>query len=173
MTAACDEEMCDTQLNVLKEGYVFDVLMDCQWIHCVAALRPCPAVREHKSGPSLKLQRDPRATFSSCISWVVLSVCLSVCVTVCLYYSREGRRARKRGCPPGARVIIEGGHCPTLRPRGRRSTCLMGGEGVLTLAVRVFILFWITEADREREKERNVWERRGEFHSNIFCKIFS
>lgn len=69
-----------------------------------------------------------------------ISVCLSVFVSVCLCYSREGRRARKGGCPPGPRIIIEGGHGPTLRPRGRLSTCLMGGEGVLTLAVGVFVL---------------------------------
>lgn len=76
------------------------------------------------------------------------SVCLSVCLCMC--YSRQRRCARKGGCPASPLVTIEGGQGPTLGPPGRLSTCLMGREGILALAVRVVILLrvsapWIGE----------------------------
>lgn len=70
------------------------------------------------------------------------SVCLSVCLCMC--YSRQRRCARKGGCPASPLVTIEGGQGPALGPPGRLSTCLMGSEGVLTLAVRVVILLWVS-----------------------------
>lgn len=70
------------------------------------------------------------------------SVCLSVCLCMC--YSRQRRCTRKGGCPASPLVTIEGGQGPALGPPGRLSTCLMGSEGVLALAVRVVILLWVS-----------------------------
>lgn len=94
------------------------------------------------------------------------SVCLSV--HLCMCYSRQRRCARKGGCPASPLVTIEGGQGPTLGPPGRLSTCLMGSEGVLALAVRVVILLrvsapWIGEMGEINESQ----------HRKTACKKMS